>query len=29
VVQDGRAIEQDSFTTDERILRLRLFYNLN
>jgi hypothetical protein len=29
VVQDGRSLAQDSFTLDERILRLRLFYNFN
>ena len=29
VQQDGRAIEQDSFSTDERIIRLRLFYKFN
>jgi hypothetical protein len=29
VVQDGRALAQDSFTRDERIIRLRLFYNFD
>ncbi len=29
VQQDGRAIRQDSFSTDERIIRLRLFYKFN
>ena len=29
VQQDGRAIQQDSFSVNERIIRLRLFYKFN